>query len=211
MASRGSKRSQGGAPAPSPDRAAKKSDEGSEDANFRTIMGLDTTGGWHVLRVSLHGSVTADAAALKVLRQFFSGLAGWCEGLPPPLIDQFFESRDWGTGRILSRKWRRFAVVKSGLKLTALLIPDAQGGYVVLKTGPASAVADVSALPLTEREKQIVALVAAGKTNGEIGLVLRISSRTVQKHLENIFRKLGVETRTGLAMRVLASSSYGGA
>jgi DNA-binding NarL/FixJ family response regulator len=72
-------------------------------------------------------------------------------------------------------------------------------------------VADASALPLTEREKQIVTLVAAGKTNGEIGLLLRISSRTVQKHLENIFRKLGVETRTGLAMRVIASAPYSGA
>ena len=44
--------------------------------------------------------------------------------------------------------------------------------------------------------------VAAGKTNVEIGLLLDISARTVQKHLENIFRKLGGETRMALAMRV---------
>ena len=184
-----------------------KTDSGQADTNFATIMGLDTAGGWHVLRVSLDGSVVADAAALKVLQQFFSGNPGWAGGLPTPLVDQFFESRDWGTGRILSRKWRRFAVTKGGFKLMAHLIPDAEGGYVVLKTGPASAVADVSALPLTEREREIVTLVTAGKTNGEIGVLLDISPRTVQKHLENIFQKLGVETRTGLAMRVLASAT----
>lgn len=184
-----------------------QSNSGQGDTNFATIMGLDTTGGWHVLRVSLDGSVVADTAAFKVLQQFFSGNPGWAGGLPTPLVDEFFESRDWGTGRILSRKWRRFAIVKSGLKLMAHLIPDVEGGYVVLRTGPANAVADVSALPLTDREKEIVTFVAAGKTNVEIGILLDISARTVQKHLENIFRKLGVETRTGLAMRVVASAT----
>ena len=113
-------------------------------------------------------------------------------------------------GRVLSRSWRRFAIVKSGLKLTAHFVPDAEGGYIVLKTGPASVAADTSFLPLTTREKEIVTLAAAGKTNAEIGHVLCISARTAQKHLENIFCKLGVETRTGLAMRILASEPFSG-
>jgi DNA-binding CsgD family transcriptional regulator len=58
-------------------------------------------------------------------------------------------------------------------------------------------------LNLSARESEILALVAAGKTNGEIATILAISARTVQKHLEHIFQKLGVETRTAAAIRAL--------
>ena len=46
--------------------------------------------------------------------------------------------------------------------------------------------------------------VTAGKTNRDIALILDISPRTVTKHLERIFVKLGVETRTAAVGRVLA-------
>ena len=44
--------------------------------------------------------------------------------------------------------------------------------------------------------------VAAGKSDAQIGAILRISARTVQKHLQNIYDKLGVESRTAAAMQV---------
>jgi len=53
---------------------------------------------------------------------------------------------------------------------------------------------------LTERELEILQLVAMGKTNKEIGQALFISDRTVQAHLSNIFSKLGVVSRTEAAM-----------
>jgi DNA-binding CsgD family transcriptional regulator len=193
------------APDPGSKRSNPKSDDDPIDVNFASIVGLDAAGGWHILRVSLDGPVTADAAAAKVLRQFFSGDPGWAGGLPAPLAEIFFESRDWGTSRALSRNWRRFSVTKFGLKLTVHFVPDLEGGYIVLKTGPATVATDATALPVTDREQEVVTLVAAGKTNCEIGFLLHISARTVQKHMENIFRKLGVETRTALAMRAVAS------
>ena len=52
---------------------------------------------------------------------------------------------------------------------------------------------------LSPREAEVLGWVAEGKTNGEIGTILRISHRTVGKHLERIYRKLGVETRTAAA------------
>ncbi len=48
---------------------------------------------------------------------------------------------------------------------------------------------------LTRREREILALVAEGMTNAEIGARLWISAGTVRRHLENAYAKLGVHTR----------------
>jgi len=50
--------------------------------------------------------------------------------------------------------------------------------------------------PLTQREMVVLEWVAHGKTNRDIGEILNMSPRTVNKHLEHIYEKLGVETRT---------------
>jgi DNA-binding CsgD family transcriptional regulator len=68
----------------------------------------------------------------------------------------------------------------------------------------ASALPDTSedtAASLTPRERDVLRWVAAGKTDRDIGEILEISPRTVQKHLQNIYEKLGVETRTAAVMR----------
>lgn len=56
---------------------------------------------------------------------------------------------------------------------------------------------------LTDRELEIVRLVASGYKNKEVGETLRISERTVKTHLTNIFQKLGVRDRVGLVMFAL--------
>jgi DNA-binding CsgD family transcriptional regulator len=62
------------------------------------------------------------------------------------------------------------------------------------------------ALDLSSREAEVLAWVARGRTNSEIGSILSISSRTIQKHLERIFQKLGVESRTAAASRFWEAS-----
>lgn len=59
-------------------------------------------------------------------------------------------------------------------------------------------------LTLTPRERQILALVAEGKTNGHIADELYIARGTVRRHLENAYAKLGVHTRTA-AVRAAAA------
>jgi len=64
-------------------------------------------------------------------------------------------------------------------------------------------------LDLTERESQVLYWIANGKTNREAAEILEMSPRTVNKHLEQIFPKLGVENRTaaaGVALRILVGS-----
>ncbi|MFE7509169.1 helix-turn-helix transcriptional regulator [Promicromonospora sp. NPDC057488] len=55
--------------------------------------------------------------------------------------------------------------------------------------------------PLTARERQVLALVAEGLTNGQIAERLFISAKTVSVHVSAILRKLGVATRTEAALR----------
>jgi DNA-binding CsgD family transcriptional regulator len=55
-------------------------------------------------------------------------------------------------------------------------------------------------LGLTPREAEVLFWVAHGKTNSETGLILRIKTATVEKHLERIHAKLHIETRTAAAL-----------
>lgn len=54
--------------------------------------------------------------------------------------------------------------------------------------------------PLTQRESEVLLWIAKGKSNKDIGDILGLSSRTVNKHLEQIYVKLGVENRASAAV-----------
>ncbi|MDP5237983.1 response regulator transcription factor [Uliginosibacterium sp. 31-16] len=57
----------------------------------------------------------------------------------------------------------------------------------------------ISAFSLTRKEAEVLYWVCKGKTSPDIGDILGSSPRTVNKHLEHIYEKLGVETRTAAA------------
>lgn len=57
---------------------------------------------------------------------------------------------------------------------------------------------------LTAREREVLEWLAAGKTNRDIAAIVGARPRTVEKHLERIYEKLGVENRTAAVMRCLA-------
>lgn len=60
---------------------------------------------------------------------------------------------------------------------------------------------------LTPREGDVMHWLSRGKTDAEIAALLQISPRTVHKHLEHVYVKLGVETRTAAVMRALGMGS----
>jgi ATP/maltotriose-dependent transcriptional regulator MalT len=65
-------------------------------------------------------------------------------------------------------------------------------------SGPAGAGAGAAG-SLTARERQVLALVAAGRSNRQIASDLVVSEHTVARHVQNIFAKLGVTSRTAAA------------
>lgn len=67
-------------------------------------------------------------------------------------------------------------------------------------SGAASKTADTSSNLLTHREQEILALVAAGKTNQEIAELLHIATGTVRVHVHAILQKLEVRDRTQAAV-----------
>jgi DNA-binding NarL/FixJ family response regulator len=65
----------------------------------------------------------------------------------------------------------------------------------------------LQARALTMREAEVLACVARGRTNSEVATILSVRLRTVKKHMERIFQKLGVESRTAAALRVWESDA----
>jgi DNA-binding NarL/FixJ family response regulator len=53
---------------------------------------------------------------------------------------------------------------------------------------------------LTEREREVAALIAQGKASREIAEILVVNARTIEKHIENILSKLGFTSRTQFAV-----------
>jgi DNA-binding response OmpR family regulator/DNA-binding CsgD family transcriptional regulator len=81
---------------------------------------------------------------------------------------------------------------------------------VLREENDASAVESlIAAFRLTQREAEVLYWVVQGKTSKDIGDILGTSPRTVNKHLEHVFEKLGVETRTAAANLALSKMRGG--
>ena len=73
-----------------------------------------------------------------------------------------------------------------------------------------SAPRDRERSPLSQREREIVALVAQGFKNKEMAEKMFISEQTVKNHLHNIFDKLGVSDRLELALYAIHNNLHTG-
>lgn len=179
---------------------------------LRRISQLAADGGWQMMRVTLGGRILdASPAALRLLSRFFPEYASDPQAyLPATLLAWFARSRNWGLERVALTQGEHFTRSHLGGRLTVHFVhdPDATAaGFLLMKGERVDLSTEhLTRLPLTEREREVLALVAIGRTNGEIAMILTISARTVQKHLEHIFQKLGVETRTAAAVRALSAA-----
>jgi DNA-binding CsgD family transcriptional regulator len=90
------------------------------------------------------------------------------------------------------------------VQASAAFVPNyrAQMPYpsmITLAQMPASTSKPSLPYRLTSREEEVLHWIAEGKSNWDIGRILGCAEETVKKHVQHIFRKLGVETRTAAA------------
>ena len=146
----------------------------------------------------------ATPLARKLLREYFE-MEG--QGTPPRLLAWVHEAR------AAARENREppLVVARESRRLLASLHDPAEPGHegewllVLREENHAAAVeALMAAFRLTTREAEVLYWVSKGKTNKDIGDILGSSPRTVNKHLEHVFEKLGVETRTAAANLALS-------
>ncbi|HEY8507941.1 MAG TPA: response regulator transcription factor [Steroidobacteraceae bacterium] len=169
-------------------------------------------------RVAHGAGVALDASGRFLLATDRTGRLLWCtpkakqllaellpvhdeEGaLPPVLVSHLMQLRQSGP------KAQARSVIEIGRRRLEISVLCAIGPDEVLfrlaETGLDEHVLQET-LSLTSREAEVLLWVSRGKSNREIGEILAISPRTVNKHLEQIFVKLGVENRASAAARAV--------
>jgi len=172
-------------------RAALAAHEAATQALGLCVLALDAQG--RPLEIPRRAEVW--------LRRYFGPVRGARRGgLPEPLERWMARSRE-RTGA--QRPWVRS---RPGGRLALRLLPTDDGGTSLLmqewREEEATGAPPLEAVGLTARELEVLREVERGGTDGEIGEALGISRRTVQKHLEHVFRKLGVGTRTAAVARL---------
>ena len=147
-----------------------------------------------------------------MMRDYFGGECG--AFAPTPLVD-WLRAQAQSTAQ--GREAQSWQLVRGAKRLTFTLHPlhgeegaGAAGGgsewLVVLREASDTAMIEAMTLAfrLTAREAEVLYWVAKGKTNRDVGEILSMSPKTVTKHLEHVYTKLGVETRTAAANLALS-------
>jgi DNA-binding CsgD family transcriptional regulator len=107
--------------------------------------------------------------------------------------DQLLLSMIQPHANIAWKNWKRLRNLEEKLRTLSSMRADTE------LQEQSNAAMQTSIQSLTRRQRQVVELVASGKTNVEIAADLHISPRTVGKHLEQIFTAVDVTNRTALA------------
>ena len=95
-------------------------------------------------------------------------------------------------------------VVETLVAALGQLVPDRNAAPAVAEYRPATATAAVPE-PLTERELEVLSLIADGDSNQEIARKLVVTLATVKTHVNHIFGKLGAESRVQVVARARAT------
>lgn len=124
------------------------------------------------------------------------------DGLPTAIADWIRNRRaaqqsNSGTG------WRaeRTVVGRHGELNIRWVSESPQQSYLILSERRHQSPSDLLSLGLTARESEVLHWIAEGKSNEAISILLSASKRTIDKHVERILAKLGVETRVEAALR----------
>ncbi len=168
---------------------------GLTDAMFRGAPGLiEMNAAMHILRTN--------ETAERLLQQL-----GWRKPqkwrLPPVLLSQTLAAQARTLDQGYSGSWQ--VTIGHEVVSAEMTWNPQKGTFLLLLEGalPRPA-ADFKSLGLTPRQSEILSWIAQGKSNGDIATILGLSASTVARHVEQIFIRLGVETRTAAAAQAWA-------
>ena len=160
-------------------------------------------GGLASLAIDGNGAITWLTAAANAWLQELTGGLGTPATLPKPLLD-------WATKIMRASEATiagSFTAQRDGNRFSAAIAACHSVGEYLLLLQKRSSDWDMHAvrgsLGLTVRETEVLMWISRGKTNRDIGQILGSSPRTVNKHLEHIFEKLGVDTRSAAVAMVM--------
>ena len=146
----------------------------------------------------------ATPRARRLLKKYFPESPA-ARRLPPTVAEWLQRTCRWH-GCALPNATDAFTVSRPSGTLTLRRIhfgADAETMLRLEEAGVPLSAKPLEALNLTPRQAEVLLWVAQGKSNPEIAIILGTARRTVQKHLEFIFARLGVESRTAAARRAL--------
>ncbi len=178
----------------------------SQKHNTQRVEQTLTHTGFSAIAFNNSGSITwLSASAEKILLdccpidKTYKATAQSDRSLPQVLLEQIIP--------IIKGQQVLLTDVQLGSEYMGKIVPGSIDDEYMLLIQKSSKEWDLASLKvsfgLTAREAEILMWVSRGKTNKEVGLILGTSPRTVNKHLEHIFEKLGVPTRTAAVARVL--------
>ncbi|MDR7091837.1 response regulator [Cellvibrio fibrivorans] len=158
---------------------------------------LDTAG-QYLLTIDLHGQLVW---ATPQVYQLLDGAGATADSIAlTHTISQ--QLREWISHKPETGRQLPLQQVTQELSVEMLNLIDGKE-YLLRLTNPHKPADDTQSLKqqfsVTGREADVLLWIANGKTNREIGQILEMSPRTVNKHLEQIYKKLGVENRTSAA------------
>jgi DNA-binding response OmpR family regulator/DNA-binding CsgD family transcriptional regulator len=175
-------------------------------ANARIAHGthaaLDATGRF-LLATDLSGRLLwFTPKARELLAELFPASNEQAASLPAELVEQLMQLRQAGP-RAAGSATMEIGARRLEISVLSRIGPD----ELLFRLAEVGTRGDEQllqrALSLTTREAEVLLWISRGKSNREIGEILSISPRTVNKHLEQVFVKLGVENRAAAAARAV--------
>ena len=169
------------------------------------LQGLEEIGRGIVLLAPDGGIRSATRLACQWLTTYFGHRVERAKRLPDAL-ERWVRVQGTtvkGSGDVFSAR-KPLVVEGEDGRLVVRLIPASGGGLLLLEQRhTALTPTSLEPLGLSRRETEVLAWVAQGKTDAVIGTILSLSPRTVGKHLEHIYQRLGVENRSAAVAHAL--------
>jgi DNA-binding CsgD family transcriptional regulator len=146
------------------------------------------------------GIAHATDLAARWLDELAAAGTGVC--LPAPLEEWIAAQRRRARAGLPCGERLRLRAPSGALTAQFVAGEDGHADAVLLRAQTRPHARDLRALGLTSREIQVLSLLAGGLANAEIARELALSERTVAKHLEHVYAKLGVPNRTAAVARL---------